>query len=329
MKLTYKNRGKDSEQADTNRLLRFGEKRPYAALGIYKFLCGVALLSSVLLPRVVEAQEDDNAGVDVELVLVSNYVWRGEDIFADKAAQNKEVPGAHTGEWAFQPSITFYTPTDGLYFNIWLSYALASRADKDIDGIDECDADPGTEAPDCEENGLARSDEIDYTIGYESESRIGTVGFGLVSYSYPNPKGKGPSDTELFFSYSPAGPIASNLYVNIASSFGGGDEEYDYYQIGYGHAFGLSDDMELELDIAAGYQVQQGLSAWKDYTGSVGLAMYNFHFGFNMVVRGSPHFYDTDDDNGGDFKVAHPTSGELEALPRTLWWLSLAYSMSL
>ena len=89
------------------------------------------------LPASLNAQDKDEASIELEIAVVSNYVWRGDNIFADKATQDNEAPSASTGAPAFQPSITFYPGAEGLYFNIWASFALTARSDKDAndDGV--------------------------------------------------------------------------------------------------------------------------------------------------------------------------------------------------
>ena len=147
--------------------------------------------------------------------------------------------------------------------------------------------------PSCDANGLARSDEIDYTLGYEKESRIGTVGFGILNYTYPYHRGKSASDTELFFSYSPAGDMLSNLYLNIYSGIVSAD---DYYQVGYAYELELSSDVSLSFDAAAGYAIGENVEGWKDFTGAVVLSAHGIDIGFNASVRGLSEFYDDDED---------------------------------
>ena len=298
-------------------------------------ILALALMSlGLALPASLGAQDKDEASVELEIAVVSNYVWRGENIFADKAAQDNEVPSASTGAPAFQPSITFYPEAEGLYFNIWVSRALSARSDKDIndDGEvtigEDCllDATDPADPVDlvCEDNGLARSDEVDYTLGYEKESNIGTVGFGILNYSYVHHKGKSFSDTEIFFSYSPAGDILSNLYLNVYSAV---RDTTDYYQIGYGYELELSDDLGLSFDIAAGYQIDENIDGWKDITGSVGVSAYGIDLSLNAASRGNSKFYDeSEDGNYGDFKTEDPETGELKDIPKTLMWLYVGYT---
>ncbi|HNL02684.1 MAG TPA: hypothetical protein PKJ30_16350, partial [Leptospiraceae bacterium] len=74
-----------------------------------------------------------DASIQVSLQLVSNSVFRGDDTFKGRAQQKRKQYGTHSGEWMFQPSITFNTPLEGLTFNWVGSFALAGRQDTDVD----------------------------------------------------------------------------------------------------------------------------------------------------------------------------------------------------
>lgn len=82
-----------------------------------------------------ESEELPPGGVDVSMQFVSNYVWRGYDLYEDFARQNSQAFGSATGAVAFQPSVTFATPVEGLYANIWASIAMQGRDDVDTDQL--------------------------------------------------------------------------------------------------------------------------------------------------------------------------------------------------
>ncbi len=322
------------------------------------------------LPSSVMAQEnyeDDESGdessIELNASFVSNYVWRGENIFGARADQTGKLPTATTGYAAFQPNVTFYQP-GGWYFDIWASYAMGHRNDVDAN-------EDGTIDLDGEANGLQRSDEVNYTIGHEQETRIGTVGFGVLHYIYPklNPRvttfATDPNtgdlfldsdgnpyigsatevktfpDTEIFFSYSPPGEYTSGIYVNLFSAL---IAEYEYYQIGYAYDFELGESLNLNFDIALGYQISQDAiseeigtygyvvqkSGLKDTTMTIGIDTHGFNVGIGVAVRGQSEFYDYEGDKT-DFQVTDPESetNELEDLPRALYWLYLGYSHEL
>jgi len=80
-----------------------------------------------------QQEKGDNGSIDINLSVVSNYVWRGHDFYRNYAIQQGKSYGSSSGAWAFQPSITWSTPVDGLYVNLFSSIALQGRNDIDID----------------------------------------------------------------------------------------------------------------------------------------------------------------------------------------------------
>lgn len=97
---------------------------------------GITILLLVTSFVTLLAQDLPKASVEVSADFVSNYVWRGGDIFgasiADQQARNQD---GKIQAWAFQPSITFITPVEGLSFNIWGSFATRHRQDTDSDQL--------------------------------------------------------------------------------------------------------------------------------------------------------------------------------------------------
>ncbi|MCB1324326.1 MAG: hypothetical protein H7A21_17295 [Spirochaetales bacterium] len=197
------------------------------------------VLGLVSTPAFAQDDELPDASIDVELAFVSNYLFRGSDLFANRAVQKGESLGSHTGAWAFQPSVTFNTPVSGLYFNIWGSFAMQGRTDQDVDRVlqtspggadltsagsvplasaytsglptslnaaveaQRAGATAGLPGYYAEANGLERLDEIDLTIGYAAETTVGTMGFGYVAYTLVNDRYPGNSGfDEIFFSYA-------------------------------------------------------------------------------------------------------------------------------
>ncbi len=75
-----------------------------------------------------------DGGIDVTVAFVTNYVWRGDDIFFEKFQQDGKMYKSFQSPGAFQPSITFKTGVDGLTFNIWGSLATSGRQNVDSDG---------------------------------------------------------------------------------------------------------------------------------------------------------------------------------------------------
>lgn len=227
------------------------------------------------------------ATITVDTQVVSNYVFRGADMFINRASQNGEKYGANTGEWAFQPSITYNTPLDGLTFNAWFSYAMAGRGDVDTDQVLQTSAggaDIGTgvtlrsaldtavpsgtaqaniNAPGFykELNGLRRLDELDLTIGYDKVTSAGRFIFGYVAYTLANPnRGSGGIiaaepyyGNEVYVGYGlKAFP---DLTITVYDDTRVGNT---YTKIAYSSSMKMMGDaIELKYGISAGYGAKQ------------------------------------------------------------------------
>jgi hypothetical protein len=191
--------------------------------------------------------------ISVDLPIVSTYVFRGVDVFQNKFVQEKKSISGFNLAPAIQPSITFNF-TEGWSFNIWSSFALTNRQDKDTDQLLQTPGeDPdtvasaynnfiagnllGTPVPFSivenavqnyisgnqteediikgdkfapafykEPNGLRRVDEVDLTLSYSFDTKLGKMTGGIITYLIPNTtKGVTGIDqsTELFVGYSP------------------------------------------------------------------------------------------------------------------------------
>jgi len=73
-------------------------------------------------------------GVSVDSQIVTDYVFRGESLLNNYFIQEHKAYSSFKPAFAYQPSITYTTPVDGLSFNLWGSFALTKRADADVDG---------------------------------------------------------------------------------------------------------------------------------------------------------------------------------------------------
>lgn len=95
------------------------------------------VIAAMFAPATLYAQSEElpPGGVDVSMQFVSNYVWRGYDLYENYARQNNRAYGSASGAVAFQPSVTFATPVEGLYANIWASIAMQGRDDVDTDQL--------------------------------------------------------------------------------------------------------------------------------------------------------------------------------------------------
>ncbi|MBE7438320.1 MAG: hypothetical protein HS115_07680 [Spirochaetales bacterium] len=93
------------------------------------------ILSLILLPGLLMAQDEPESSISIDQAIVSNYVWRGADQYPEYARQKGRKLGSHTGALSYQPSLTFNPPSSGLSFNIWGNYALEGRSDRDMDRV--------------------------------------------------------------------------------------------------------------------------------------------------------------------------------------------------
>ena len=243
-------------------------------------------------PAPVAAEDElPDASIDVSLAFVSNYVFRGDDLFVNRANQKGESLGSHTGEFAFQPSVTFKTPVDGLSFNIWGSFAMAGRNDVDTDQIVETsptsnvDVLAGASGPGQPEaiinaaggtpsaigtaalgqnketgglpgyyadpNGLKRLDELDFTLGYSSATKVGTMGFGFIAYTYPtisNGRTKTAGAEEIYVSY--ALPFLPELALSMNTDI---DTSVNYYKLAYASGVDIAEGIGLTYGAGVGY----------------------------------------------------------------------------
>lgn len=308
----------------------------------------LALLSSPLYAQgeelateVAESAGDEelpDASIDVDLAFVSNYVFRGDDLFVNRANQKGESFGSHTGEVAFQPSVTFNTPVEGLYFNIWGSFAMFGRDDVDTDQLVQT-APGGTDvlagaglgepqaanivnaaggSPDAiataalttnketgglpgyyaETNGLKRLDELDFTIGYAADTKIGSMGFGVVVYTFPyisNGQTLTGGTEEFFVSYAlPFLPeLSLSTYVDVTSSV-------MYHNLAFGSGIEIADGISLDYGAGVGYgngYLAKRVQGIQDVSGSIGVSLYGFSIAYNIAYRPNLEFFDTDSGN--------------------------------
>ncbi len=295
------------------------------------------LIGSVLLSTATLSAEP---GIDVDATVVSNYIFRGTDIHQGKFSQDGEEISGFNMAPAFQPSINFNLD-NGMFFNIWTSFALTGREDVDTDGQYQygpggataaniltpgvdlvapftntstgCTA-AGTACTSAEvlaavaagtytapgfyneRNGLRRFDEVDLTLGYEVESKLGTMSGGIVAYVLPNPAaGVTGADqfTEFFVGFAPAAlpGLGITYYAEVN---GDGAEGTTYTYIDYGYDIDLGNDMSLGLGVGAGYQVQNQLQGWRNVDAGVSFGIGGFSVGFNAIYRPNLAFFDSD-----------------------------------
>jgi hypothetical protein len=161
-------------------------------------VCGAALLL-LSIPQLAAAAPGDPL-VDYGADLVSDYVFRGTDVFQSEWQKKQKTPSAFNTAPALQPYVTLHGPA-GLSFGLWGSLALADRK-----------ADEATNFA-----GLSELDEIDYTLSWGWSNKAGAFSAGLVSYTNP-PHGGTFASEEMFVTYAPpilasASPVISHYVV--------------------------------------------------------------------------------------------------------------------
>lgn len=97
-------------------------------LGITAGLTGALFAAGSLQAQTFEP------GIDFTADVVSNYVFRGVDVHKAKFEQDGKSYSSFNTAPAFQPSLTFKF-SEGWSLNIWGSFAMTGRADKDTDGL--------------------------------------------------------------------------------------------------------------------------------------------------------------------------------------------------
>jgi len=297
--------------------------------------------------------------ISVDLPIVSTYVFRGVDVFENKFVQEKKSISGFNLAPAIQPSITFNF-TEGWSFNIWSSFALTNRQDKDTDQILQIlqtpDEEPntlilasavasayngfisgnllGTPVPFSnvenavqnyisgigeniikvensapafykEPNGLRRLDEVDLTLSYSFDTKLGNMTGGIVTYILPNTtKGVTGTDqsTELFVGYSPKAlpNLSITLYVETNLD---GYEGATFTNISYSIPLIESQNMTLSFDPELGYQTQDNLQGIKYVSLPFTLAMGSLKFMFVGIYRPDTRFYDSDPYKGDAVKL--------------------------
>jgi hypothetical protein len=289
--------------------------------------------------------------ISVDLPIVSTYVFRGVDVFQNKFVQEKKSISGFNLAPAIQPSITFNF-TEGWSFNIWSSFALTNRQDKDIDQILQIGPEDvsstvasayngfiagnllGTPVPFSivenavqtaitgneeaiikgeqsapafykEPNGLRRVDEVDLTLSYSFDTKLGKMTGGIITYLIPNTtKGVTGIDqsTELFVGYSPK--ALPNLSITLYGETNlDGYEGATFTYISYSIPLIESQNMTLSFDPGLGYQTQDNLQGIKYVSLPFTLAMGSLKFMFVGIYRPDTRFFDSDPYKGDAVKL--------------------------
>ena len=225
-------------------------------------------------------------GVDV----VTTYVTQGEDLFRSAYDTKAEKHPAFPMTPAAQPYVTLHGPS-GISLGLWGSYALTQRAPE----------------PDRNFAGLETLDELDYTLAWDWDNRLGSFTAGWALYTYTAVGARG-SINELFFSVAPKAleSIGGKLTHWVGADASGGGYTYTQLAIGGGET--------LTWNLFLGQAVKP-----KDVTARLGYAFGDFNVSLNASYRPNPELVGYNED--GTYSV----NGTTEHYPPTVVWLSVGY----
>ncbi|MCS7205370.1 MAG: hypothetical protein NZ853_06715 [Leptospiraceae bacterium] len=268
-----------------------------------------------------------NPRIEIDIQFSSDYIWRGHNFYRDYNIQKKESYKSINGAWSFQPSITWYTPLNGLYVNLFSSFALVGQNDKDIDqrlqtnprmpfiknrtSLLDYIFDSSLNIIDDLQNtlpnsnfildyenlpnfyrepvGLRRFNELDITIGYDSENKMGKIGFGIMHFKYASPLSVGiPYGTEIFLTYS--FPNLEGIELGIHEDI---VVNTIYYSISFDNGFYITNELFSEYEIQFGYYVLHEIQGISDITFTYRFVHDSgFYLGFNATYTPDRTFQD-------------------------------------
>lgn len=259
----------------------------------------VALAAGALGIAPAAKAEEPATLMDYSVAIVSDYVFRGADVFESAWTKREEDESMVNLAPALQPSVSFYSAS-GLWFNFWGSFALTER-----------DSDEKTEF-----DGLKTLDELDTTIGYDWSNRLGSFTAGIVNYAYLYPGAQGEAGgtiQEMFFKWGL--PVLESLaptlshYVDsstansyTAVSVGGGEALSWGVNMGYGSKFGAQGVQDVTATIA--YDLGGGLAV-----------------NGNAAYRPSPKLHGY----SGDGKYASAKDGKEADYPPAIVWVGVSW----
>jgi len=147
-----------------------------------------------------------------------------------------------------------------------------------------------------EPNGLRRVDEVDLTLSYSFDTKLGKITGGIITYLLPNTtKGVTEIDqsTELFVGYSPK--ALPNLSITLYGETNlDGYEGATFTYLSYSIPLIESQNMTLSFDPGLGYQTQDNLQGIKYVSLPFTLAMGSLKFMFVGIYRPDTRFFDSD-----------------------------------
>jgi hypothetical protein len=258
---------------------------------------GALALGLAGMARSAGAQETTKL-MDYYVAVVSDYVFRGADVYRSVYAQREEEESAFNVAPALQPNVSFYS-TSGFWFNFWGSFALTEREEDEAKGF----------------SGLATLDEVDTTLGYDWENRLGTFSVGIINYAliHPSVQGEpGANIQEMFFKWGlpvmeDLGPTLSH-YVDSSTA-----NTYTAVSVGGGEA--------LSWGVNVGYG-SRGAQGIQDVTATLAYAL-----GGGLAVNGNVAYRPTPQLHGytSDGKYLSAKDGSEQDYPPALIWLGVSW----
>lgn len=262
---------------------------PMRLLTMLPALLLAALVFVAPRPAAAEDAPPMSYGVDV----VTNYVFRGVDLFTAVPDKDGKKHAAFQFTPAAQPSVTFNGP-GGMSLGLWGSFALTNRSETDAN--------------------LQSLDEIDYTLSWGWDNSLGAFSAGLVTYTTVAYNSQSAIN-ELFFSISPKflESLGGTLthYVGTDATGGG----YTYTQIGIGGG----EDLTWGLSAGESHKLQ-------DVTAKVGYGFGDFSVAANVSYRPNPELVGSAAVPYNSEGKYTTTGGETADYPPAVFWLTFSYA---
>ena len=229
--------------------------------------------------------------LDYGVGVVSNYVFRGVDVFTGVQDKEGEKHSSFNVAPAVQPSLTLYGP-GGLSFGLWSSFALTNRSPEESKGF----------------AGLKEFDELDYTLAWDWKNRLGSFKVGIADYAIVPARG---ALNEVFITWAPTfleglSPLISHYSdTNSAVSY---------------TSFGVSGGEAVTWGANLGLSTKGP----QDITASVGTGLgESMSVAFNLAYRPTPSAVGPYDSEG-----KYAVKGAAADYPPAIFWLSFSYGGS-
>ena len=205
---------------------------------------GIAILVmfTVVMVQVPARAEEPKLSADAEVLLISQYNWRGMVLNEDLSLQT---------------SVTL--AYGGFSFNVWGQMDLTDFGEDTCHYTDDCDS------------RAWQFTEIDFVLDYSHSFGKFTVGTGIIFYEFPNwDHSEDTHEVYLATSYDCLLQPALTIYYDF-------DEvEAFYLNLAVGHSFPINEKLSIDLSSSIGW----GDSDFSEYNfGEDSSALIDFNFG--------------------------------------------------